>query len=78
MRGVVALAAALALPENLPDGTPFPQRDLIIFLTLASSRNARLARVDFAPANFAPSVSSVRLELKTKKTRAAGSSPAPR
>jgi len=35
MRGVVALAAALALPENLPDGTPFPQRDLIIFLTFS-------------------------------------------
>jgi CPA1 family monovalent cation:H+ antiporter len=35
MRGVVALAAALALPENLPDGTPFPERDLIIFLTFS-------------------------------------------
>src|SRR6266436_4992149 len=33
MRGVVALAAAIALPEALPDGSPFPQRNLIIFLT---------------------------------------------
>jgi monovalent cation/hydrogen antiporter len=33
MRGVIALAAALALPEVLADGTPFPQRNLIIFLT---------------------------------------------
>jgi monovalent cation/hydrogen antiporter len=33
MRGVIALAAALSLPEVLPDGTPFPQRNLIIFLT---------------------------------------------
>jgi CPA1 family monovalent cation:H+ antiporter len=33
MRGVVALAAALSLPETLADGTPFPQRNLIIFLT---------------------------------------------
>ena len=33
MRGVVALAAALALPETLSDGSPFPQRNLIIFLT---------------------------------------------
>jgi monovalent cation/hydrogen antiporter len=33
MRGVVALAAAIALPETLSDGTPFPQRNLIIFLT---------------------------------------------
>jgi CPA1 family monovalent cation:H+ antiporter len=33
MRGVVSLAAALALPELLPDGRPFPERDLIVFLT---------------------------------------------
>ena len=33
MRGVVALAAAIGLPRALSDGTPFPQRDLIIFLT---------------------------------------------
>src|SRR5246127_4913801 len=35
MRGVVALAAAIALPELLPDGTSFPQRNLIIFLTFS-------------------------------------------
>ena len=33
MRGIVSLAAALALPMTLPDGRAFPQRDLIIFLT---------------------------------------------
>lgn len=33
MRGVVSLAAALALPITLPDGTAFPHRDLILFLT---------------------------------------------
>lgn len=33
MRGVIALAAALALPETLADGTAFPQRNLIVFLT---------------------------------------------
>jgi CPA1 family monovalent cation:H+ antiporter len=33
MRGVVSLAAALALPAVLADGSPFPQRDLIVFLT---------------------------------------------
>jgi monovalent cation/hydrogen antiporter len=33
MRGVVSLAAAISLPETLADGTPFPQRDTIIFLT---------------------------------------------
>jgi len=33
MRGIVSLAAALALPQTLEDGNPFPERDLIIFLT---------------------------------------------
>jgi Na+/H+ antiporter len=33
MRGVVSLAAALALPTVLRDGSPFPHRDLIICLT---------------------------------------------
>jgi CPA1 family monovalent cation:H+ antiporter len=35
MRGVVSLAAALALPLQTSAGTPFPYRDLIIFLTFA-------------------------------------------
>ncbi|MGB5080413.1 MAG: Na+/H+ antiporter [Burkholderiales bacterium] len=33
MRGIVSLAAALALPQALDDGNAFPERDLIIFLT---------------------------------------------
>jgi Na+/H+ antiporter len=33
MRGVVALAAALSLPETISNGMPFPQRDVILFLT---------------------------------------------
>src|ERR1700761_3690017 len=33
MRGVLALAAAISLPRALDDGSPFPQRDVIIFLT---------------------------------------------
>jgi len=33
MRGIVSLAAALALPLALEGGAPFPGRDLIIFLT---------------------------------------------
>ena len=35
MRGVVSLAAALALPTTLSNGQPFPERDLLIFLTFA-------------------------------------------
>lgn len=33
MRGVVSLAAALALPMTIENGKPFPGRDLISFLT---------------------------------------------
>jgi CPA1 family monovalent cation:H+ antiporter len=33
MRGVVSLAAALAIPVSLADGTAFPHRSLILFIT---------------------------------------------
>ena len=33
MRGIVSLAAALALPVTIAPGVPFPQRDLILFIT---------------------------------------------
>ena len=33
LRGAVSLAAALAIPQTLASGEPFPGRDLIIFLT---------------------------------------------
>ncbi|HEX8915310.1 MAG TPA: Na+/H+ antiporter [Humisphaera sp.] len=33
LRGIVSLAAALALPTTLADGSAFPGRDLILFLT---------------------------------------------
>jgi CPA1 family monovalent cation:H+ antiporter len=33
MRGAVSLAAALALPLETTAGHPFPQRDLIVFVT---------------------------------------------
>jgi CPA1 family monovalent cation:H+ antiporter len=35
MRGIVSLAAALALPLVLPDGSAFPNRNLVIFLAFA-------------------------------------------
>jgi CPA1 family monovalent cation:H+ antiporter len=35
MRGVVSLAAALALPLSLPDGGPLPARDALIVITFA-------------------------------------------
>jgi CPA1 family monovalent cation:H+ antiporter len=33
MRGVISLAAAIALPQTIANGAPFPQRNVIIFLT---------------------------------------------
>lgn len=33
MRGVVSLAAALSIPHTLDDGSPFPQRNLILYIT---------------------------------------------
>ncbi len=33
MRGVVSLAAALSIPVLLPEGQPFPYRNLILFIT---------------------------------------------
>jgi monovalent cation/hydrogen antiporter len=35
MRGVISLAAAIALPHTLANGVPFAQRQLIIFLTFS-------------------------------------------
>jgi Na+/H+ antiporter len=34
MRGVVSLAAALSLPQTMPGGQPFPERELILLLTV--------------------------------------------
>jgi CPA1 family monovalent cation:H+ antiporter len=36
MRGIVSMAAALALPHFTAQGTPFPERHLLIFLTFAT------------------------------------------
>ncbi|MBV9764705.1 MAG: Na+/H+ antiporter [Acidobacteriaceae bacterium] len=36
MRGVLALAAAMSLPEKLMNGARFPERNLIIFLTFCA------------------------------------------
>ena len=35
IRGIVSLAAALAIPFTIADGSPFPHRDLILILTFA-------------------------------------------
>jgi CPA1 family monovalent cation:H+ antiporter len=35
MRGIVSLAIAIGLPVTLDDGSPFPMRNEIIFLSIA-------------------------------------------
>jgi CPA1 family monovalent cation:H+ antiporter len=35
MRGMISLAAAISLPELLDDGTAFPERNVLIFLTFS-------------------------------------------
>src|SRR5439155_26609739 len=35
MRGVISLAAAIALTQTLADGSPFAQRNMIIFLAFS-------------------------------------------
>lgn len=35
LRGIVSLATALALPQAVAGGAPFPERDLLIFLTFS-------------------------------------------
>jgi CPA1 family monovalent cation:H+ antiporter len=35
MRGIVSLAIAIGLPTTLSNGMPFPQRNAIIFLSVA-------------------------------------------
>lgn len=36
MRGVVSLAAALAIPATMENGAPFPQRNIILFITFVA------------------------------------------
>ncbi|MBV8252403.1 MAG: Na+/H+ antiporter [Chitinophaga sp.] len=36
MRGIVSLATAIALPRTMEDGTPFPERNIIIFISVVA------------------------------------------
>ena len=76
-RGAVSLAAALAVPHQLRDGSPFPDRDLIVVITsgvivltllqaLARPRIVRFARL---PADT--SVAEERHRAETRTTDAA-------
>jgi CPA1 family monovalent cation:H+ antiporter len=60
MRGVVSLASALALPETLPNGKPFPARDLILFITFA----VILATLVAQSLTLEPFIRALKLEVK--------------
>lgn len=57
MRGAVSLAAALAIPLTVSGGAPFPQRDLLIFLTFC----VILATLVFQGLTLPPLIKSLRL-----------------
>lgn len=58
MRGGVSLAAALAIPLTVADGSAFPNRDLILFLTVA----VILATLVLQGFTLAPLIKVLRLE----------------
>lgn len=59
IRGVVSLAAALSLPILLPDGTPFPERNLIIYLTFC----VILSTLVLLGPNLAPIIRRLKLPV---------------
>jgi NhaP-type Na+/H+ or K+/H+ antiporter len=58
MRGAVSLAAALAVPTTVSGGGPFPERDLILFLTFS----AILATLVLQGLTLGPLISALRLK----------------
>ena len=76
MRGVVSMAAALALPLTLPDGSPFPHRNLILYITfsvilftlvlLGLSLPWVIRRMKMPPFSVAAEEYTVRTQLMTR------------
>ena len=64
MRGVISLAAAIALPHTLADGAPFAQRQLIIFLTFS----AILVTLVFQGLTLAPLIRALGLAGFTSRS----------
>jgi len=58
MRGAVSLAAALAVPVSTNGGSPFPERDLIVFLTFF----AILATLVLQGLTLGPLISALRFK----------------
>jgi CPA1 family monovalent cation:H+ antiporter len=58
MRGAVSLAAALSIPLTINGGGPFPERDLILFLTFSGI----LATLVFQGLTLGPLISALRLK----------------
>jgi Na+/H+ antiporter len=60
MRGAVSLAAALAVPMTTNGGGPFPERDLILFLTFS----AILATLVLQGLTLSPLISALRFKAE--------------
>ena len=58
MRGIVTLAAAFALPNTMPDGSPFPYRDLILLCAFA----VVLGTLVLQGLTLGPLIAALRLE----------------
>jgi CPA1 family monovalent cation:H+ antiporter len=67
MRGAVSLAAALAVPLSTDAGTPFPGRDLILFLTFA----VILATLVLQGLTLGPLIAALRLESDAETDKVA-------
>ena len=68
MRGGLSLAAALAIPLRLADGTPFPDRDLVIVVAAAVIVTSLLYRAPACRGCCADSACGLRIsELRRTK-----------
>lgn len=72
MRGVVSLAAALAIPITLSDGSPFPHRNLILFITFIAILLTLLIQGLTLPyfirkSNLFDSIAAEKAEEETRK-----------
>jgi CPA1 family monovalent cation:H+ antiporter len=70
IRGAITLAAALSLPMNLPDGTPFPARELLIVIAVGVILSTLLLGALVLPYCIKPITVTVAEEEQTEEQQA--------
>lgn len=70
IRGAITLAAALSLPMNLPDGTPFPARELLIVIAVGVILSTLLLGTLVLPYCIKPTTVAVEKEEQTEEQQA--------